>query len=82
MHLIMKNVPLTVRILKIFLRSFGEMFTEPDIDGLIARFDENRNGFFEIEEFEKTDSGQVEVAIGADINHGQGERFGFLLFDS
>ena len=38
---------------KIFLRGFGEMFSEPDIEGLIARFDENKNGFFEIEEFEK-----------------------------
>ena len=38
---------------KIFLRSFGEMFSEPDIEGLIARFDENKNGFFEREEFEK-----------------------------
>ena len=44
---------MAVSDVKIFLRSFGEMFSEPDIQGLIARFDENKNGFFEIEEFEK-----------------------------
>lgn len=38
---------------KVFLRSFGEMFSEPDIEALIAKFDENQNGYFEIEEFEK-----------------------------
>ena len=44
---------MAVTDVKTFLRSFGEMFSEPDIQGLIARFDENKNGFFEIEEFEK-----------------------------
>ena len=38
---------------KIFLRSFSETFSQPDIDGMIAKFDETQNGYFEIEEFEK-----------------------------
>ena len=38
---------------KTFLRTFGEMFSQPDIDALIAKFDENQNGYFELEEFEK-----------------------------
>ena len=39
--------------MKLLLQCFGDMFDEPDMEDLIARFDENKNGFFEMEEFIK-----------------------------
>ena len=44
---------IAIQDMKLFLRCFGDMFDEPDMEELIARFDENKNGFFEMEEFIK-----------------------------
>ena len=34
-----------------FLRYFGDICSEPEVEGLLVKFDENKNGFFEKEEF-------------------------------
>ena len=42
---------IAIEDVKIFLRHFGDLCSEPEIEGLIVKFDENKNGFFEKREF-------------------------------
>ena len=42
---------IAIEDVKLFLRHFGDFCSEPEIERLIVKFDENKNGFFEKEEF-------------------------------
>ena len=42
---------IAIEDVKLFLRHFGDLCSEPEIEGLLVKFDENKNGFFEKEEF-------------------------------